>query len=405
MRICILSIGSELLEGSVVDTNSAFIGSELAHYGVSPDMIRMVKDNRQEIVSLFIELSKEFDIILTTGGLGPTFDDITAECLAISCQSELILNERAYNHMKEMLERSGVILRKEHEHQVMLPKDCLLFNNVKGTALGFSMHLNKADIICMPGVPAEMKAMFSDEVIPYLREKYDFKEITYKDMHFLSVPESEVDAVIRSIEISSDTQCIINAGSGKVVVKLRGYNNPEIKKVSDKLKSVFKESYLGDNYTDEAKLIIDILKSQNKTISFAESCTGGLLSEYITNVSGASEVFMGSVVSYDNSVKHNVLNVPDDILMNYGAVSEECAAFMASGVKKLMKTNYAVSITGIAGPNGGSEEKPVGLVYIGVAKEEEIKVYKNIFNGDRQQVRTKSAKKAMLYLLNLLKEY
>lgn len=405
MRICILSIGSELLEGSVVDTNSAFIGSELAHYGVSPDMIRMVKDNRQEIVSLFSELSKEFDIILTTGGLGPTFDDITAECLAISCQSELILNERAYNHMKEMLERSGVTLRKEHEHQVMLPKDCLLFNNVKGTALGFSMHLNKADIICMPGVPVEMKAMFSDEVIPYLREKYSFKEITYKDMHFLSVPESEVDAVIRSIEISSDTQCIINAGSGKVVVKLRGYNNPEIKKVSDKLKSVFKESYLGDNYTDEAKLIIDILKSQNKTISFAESCTGGLLSEYITNVSGASEVFMGSVVSYDNSVKHNVLNVPDDILMNYGAVSEECAAFMASGVKKLMKTNYAVSITGIAGPNGGSEEKPVGLVYIGIAKEEEIKVYKNIFNGDRQQVRMKSAKKAMLYLLNLLKEY
>ena len=405
MRICILSIGSELLEGSVVDTNSAFIGSELAHYGVSPDMIRMVKDNRQEIVSLFSELSKEFDIILTTGGLGPTFDDITAECLAISCQSELILNERAYNHMKEMLERSGVKLRKEHEHQVMLPKDCLLFNNVKGTALGFSMHLKKADIICMPGVPVEMKAMFSDEVIPYLREKYSFKEITYKDMHFLSVPESEVDAVIRSIEISSDTQCIINAGSGKVVVKLRGYNSPEIKKVSDKLKSVFKESYLGDNYTDEAKLIIDILKSQNKTISFAESCTGGLLSEYITNVSGASEVFMGSVVSYDNSVKHNVLNVPDDILMNYGAVSEECAAFMASGVKKLMKTNYAVSITGIAGPNGGSEEKPVGLVYIGIAKEEEIKVYKNIFNGDRQQVRMKSAKKAMLYLLNLLKEY
>ena len=123
MRICILSIGSELLEGSVVDTNSAFIGSELAHYGVSPDMIRMVKDNRQEIVSLFSELSKEFDIILTTGGLGPTFDDITAECLAISCQSELILNERAYNHMKEMLERSGVKLRKEHEHHVMLPKD------------------------------------------------------------------------------------------------------------------------------------------------------------------------------------------------------------------------------------------------------------------------------------------
>ncbi len=405
MRSCILSIGSELLEGSVVDTNSAFIGSSLARYGASPDMIRMVKDNREEIISLFKSLSKEFDVILTTGGLGPTFDDITAECLAAACEVNITLNDKAYNHMKERLERAGVVVRKEHEHQSMLPHGCTLYHNEKGTALGFSMYLNKADIICMPGVPVEMKTMFLDEVLPFLKEKYQLNEIIYKDLHFLSIPESDIDAVIRDLKISRETECIINAGSGKVVVKLRGYNNQEINHIAKTLILNFKEHYLGDNYTDEAKVIVDLLNSKKQTVSFAESCTGGLLSEYITNISGSSAVFMGAVVSYDNSVKQNVLNVPENILREFGAVSEECAAFMASGVKELMKTDYAVSITGIAGPGGATKNKPVGLVYIGVADKNGTTVYKNLFNGDRQQVRMRSAKKALYYLLNLIKEY
>lgn len=404
MRSCILSIGSELLEGSVVDTNSAFIAGSLSHYGAAPDMIRMVKDNRKEIISLFQSLSKEFDVILTTGGLGPTFDDITAECLAEACSVEISLNEKAYKHVKERLERAGVTIRDEHKHQSMLPKGCSLYHNENGTALGFSMHLNRADIICMPGVPVEMKTMFLDEVLPVLKEKFSLKEIIYKDLHFLSIPESDIDAVIRDLNISHETECIINAGSGKVVVKLRGYNNQEIKSISEKLSSYFKANYLGDNYTDEAKLIIDLLKEKKQTVSFAESCTGGLLSEYITNISGASEVFMGSVVSYDNSIKQNVLNVPEYILKDYGAVSEECASFMAQGVKELMKTDYAVSITGIAGPGGATDTKPVGLVYIGVSCGKNTAVYKHIFNGDRYQVRMRSAKKALYYLLNAVKE-
>ena len=403
MRSCILSIGSELLEGSVVDTNSAFIGSSLSHYGTAPDMIRMVKDNKEEIISLFQSLSKEFDVILTTGGLGPTFDDITAECLACACGVDVTLNEKAYKHMKERLERAGVLLNKEHEHQSMLPCGCNLYYNEKGTALGFSMHLNKADIICMPGVPVEMKTMFLNEVLPVLKEKFSLKEITYKDLHFLSIPESYIDTAIRNLQISSDTECIINAGSGKVIVKLRGHNHQEIDGISKVLVSAFKENYLGDNIADEAKLIVDLLNEKKQTVSFAESCTGGLLSEYITNISGASAVFMGSVVSYDNSVKQNVLNVPKDILKEYGAVSAECASFMANGVKDLMKTDYSVSVTGIAGPLGATDTKPVGLVYIGTACKNGTSVYKNIFNGDRQQIRMRSAKKAMFHLLNMIK--
>ncbi len=229
------------------------------------------------------------------------------------------------------------------------------------------------------------------------------KEITYKDLHFLSIPESYIDTAIRNLQISSDTECIINAGSGKVIVKLRGHNHQEIDGISKVLVSAFKENYLGDNIADEAKLIVDLLNEKKQTVSFAESCTGGLLSEYITNISGASAVFMGSVVSYDNSVKQNVLNVPKDILKEYGAVSAECASFMANGVKDLMKTDYSVSVTGIAGPFGATDTKPVGLVYIGTACKNGTSVYKNIFNGDRQQIRMRSAKKAMFHLLNMIK--
>ena len=229
------------------------------------------------------------------------------------------------------------------------------------------------------------------------------EEITYKDLHFLSIPESYIDTAIRNLQISSDTECIINAGSGKVIVKLRGHNHQEIDGISKVLVSAFKENYLGDNIADEAKLIVDLLNEKKQTVSFAESCTGGLLSEYITNISGASAVFMGSVVSYDNSVKQNVLNVPKDILKEYGAVSAECASFMANGVKDLMKTDYSVSVTGIAGPFGATDTKPVGLVYIGTACKNGTSVYKNIFNGDRQQIRMRSAKKAMFHLLNMIK--
>ena len=173
MSICILSIGSELLEGSVIDSNSAFIANNLTCYGANVDLIRMVKDEKSTIVSLFQKYSKQYDIILTTGGLGPTFDDITAECLAESAGVSLELNEKAYNHMALCLERAGVTIRQEHKHQSMLPKGCMLFNNNVGTAMGFSLKVNKADIICMPGVPAEMKAMFSDEVIPYLNLNHE----------------------------------------------------------------------------------------------------------------------------------------------------------------------------------------------------------------------------------------
>ena len=323
MSICILSIGSELLEGSVIDSNSAFIANNLTRYGANVDLIRMVKDDKLKIVSLFQKYSKKYDIILTTGGLGPTFDDITAECLAESAGVSLELNEKAYNHMASCLERAGVTIRQEHKHQSMLPKGCMLFNNNVGTAMGFSLKVNKADIICMPGVPAEMKDMFLQEVLAFIAEKLNLKEQSYIDLHFLSIAESDIDVFIRSLNISKEVQCIINAGKGQVVVKLRSENKTLAEEYALKLEKAFPENFIGRGEITPSEYLINLLKEHGKTISFAESCTGGLLSEYITDVSGASSVFYGSVVSYDNSIKENVLKVSKDILNTDGAVSEK----------------------------------------------------------------------------------
>ena len=402
MSICILSIGSELLEGSVIDSNSAFIANNLTRWGGKVELIRMVSDNKDEIVSLFQKYSKKFDIILTTGGLGPTFDDITAECLAESAGLQLELNEKAYNHMVYCLNRAGVTIRQEHKHQSMLPATCRLFNNNAGTAMGFSISLNKADIICMPGVPLEMKDMFIKEVLPFIVGKLGLKEQSYIDLHFLSIAESDIDVFIRSLNISNEVQCIINAGKGQVVVKLRGENKELVEDCALKIEKAFPKNFIGRGDILPAEYLVNLLKEKGKTISFAESCTGGMLSEMVTDISGASSVFYGSVVSYDNSIKENVLHVSADILNTFGAVSEECAHAMAEGVKKLMNTDYAISITGIAGPTGGTKDKPVGLVYIGVTDGENTKVYKNIFNGSRQQVRLRSATKALQLIIDFI---
>lgn len=402
MSICILSIGSELLEGSVIDSNSAFIANNLTRYGGYVELIRMVRDNKEEIVSLFQEYSKKFDIILTTGGLGPTFDDITAECLADACGVERKLNEKAYNHMKTRLESSGVTIREMHKHQTMLPEGCSLYNNNYGTALGFSMELNRAVIICMPGVPVEMKYMFKDEVMPYLQKRFNLTENIYRDLYFVAIAESEIDNVIRNIEIPENIRCIINAGSGRVIVKLRGKSKEKIEEISSILINSFKDNYIETNNMAENESLVMLLKSRGKTVSTAESCTGGMIAEMITDVRGSSEIFYGSVVSYDNSIKENVLSVPHNILKEHGAVSYETAKAMAEGVIGVMKTDYSVAVTGIAGPDGGSAEKPVGTVFIAVSNGKETRVEKYLFKGDRQTVRKRTAARALFNLISFI---
>lgn len=221
------------------------------------------------------------------------------------------------------------------------------------------------------------------------------------DLHFISIAESEIDAVIRKLNIEN-IECIINASAGKVVVKLRGNDALAVENIASQIESSFPNNFAGRNIINLSEIVISLLKEQGKTISFAESCTGGLVSKMVTDTSGASAVFYGGIVSYDNSIKENLLKVGVNTLNVFGAVSHECALEMAFGVKNLMKTDYGVSITGIAGPNGDTKTKELGLVYIAITDGERIEVIKNNFTGNREQIRQKSANKALITIINFL---
>ena len=404
MKICILSIGSELLEGSVVDTNSAFIGNALSKYGATPSLIRMIPDNELDIVNAFKEYSNNFDIILTTGGLGPTFDDITAKCLAIAGNKKLELNKEAFAHMEKCLKERYVEIGDNHIHQATLPVDSKLYPNTVGTAMGFSININNCQIISMPGVPVEMKFMFSNYILPEIIKNHDLKEIISQDLCFYSIPESELDNIIRNFTIKHNTSIIINAGKGQVVVKLRGYNSEELYSFKELLINAFPNNYIDYNNSNPAYALVHILNESNKTISTAESCTGGLLSKIITDVPGSSSIFYGTVVSYHNLIKSNVLNIPIEIIEENGAVSNIVCSYMVENVRKLMNTDYAISVTGIAGPSGGTPEKPVGTVYIGVASKNKVNINKYLFNGDREHIRLRTAYQGIFDLIKLIQD-
>lgn len=406
MKVAILTIGSELLEGSVVDTNSAFIANHLTHIGATPELIRMVPDNRDIIIEAFRTYSKEFDLILITGGLGPTFDDITAESLAEAAGIKTSLNNKAYQHISSRLNKLGVAIGETHLHQAYLPEGATLFDNNHGTALGFSIKFNKATFIAMPGVPYEMKPMFLDYIIPFIKEHFGFEEHIYKDLLFANIPESDIDNALRELNISSNTQVIINASIGRVTIKLRGRDSFEIESISNALKGKFALNFIAENISNNIALeLFRILKENKKTVSFAESCTAGLLSSTFAEISGVSEIFPGSIVSYDNRIKSALLGVSEETLKEYGAVSKETAIEMAEGVRNALGTDFAVSITGIAGPTGGSEDKPVGTVYFGFSANGSKAYHHKLFpRNDRQVIRSRAVNEAIFQGIRFIKE-
>jgi len=403
VKAAIFAIGSELLEGSIVDTNSAWLGSKLSKTGFNIIDVRLVRDSREALVEIMTEGLSKYDVILTTGGLGPTFDDITAETVAKACGTELAMCEEAKEHMIKWLEKRGVSIKKSHERQAMLPYGCKLFPNRQGTAMGFGMEKNGSIIISMPGVPYEMKPMFENFVMPYLMEKFQLRERYSVDVRIGGLPESDVDDVIRNMNISEEVECIINVSKGECFVKFRGFDPDHIKEYAYKIKEAFPDNFVGFGKEGLAAALIRVLKEKNMTISVAESCTGGLLGKELTEVAGSSEVFMGGVIAYSNDVKERVLRVPNNILVKYGAVSEETAKAMAIGAANIIRTRCSISVTGVAGPDGGTEEKPVGTVCIGYCINGEAVTKKYEFPGDREAVRMRTVNTALREMREMIR--
>jgi nicotinamide-nucleotide amidase len=399
----IFAIGNELLEGSIVDTNSSYIARALSALGVSVRRVSMLRDNIDEIVDAFRIAEKDSQIILTTGGLGPTFDDLTAEASAKAFGCELVLNETALSHIIGMLTKRGVHIKESHKRQAMLPENCLLFENKVGTALGFGVKTKNGFCISLPGIPYEMKYIFDNFVLKFIKENFSLKEIFREDLKFKGLPESDVDEVIREADIPEGVDCIINVSKGEIIVRLRSFSREKLDYVKMQIIEKLKDNFFGFERDSLESVLLNKLKEKGLSIATAESCTGGLIAKKLTDIPGSSSAFVGSVVAYSNEVKAKLLGVSLEILERFGAVSVECAQEMLTGLDKLFGADIGVAVTGVAGPDGGTKEKPVGLVYIGVNYKGKCEVKRFEFNGDRETVRERSAKTALSMAIDMIK--
>ena len=392
----ILSIGTELLLGNIVNTNAKWISEQLSQLGLNHFRQSTVGDNYDRIIKVIQEISQRSNLLITTGGLGPTPDDLTTEAIAKSFNVSLFERPYLWDEIKQKLsnkrlEENSSSLRK----QCFFPKNAQVINNPRGTAPGMIWEPIKGfTILTFPGVPSEMKTMWEETAFNFIKSKFsDGYSFFSNTLKFAGIGESSVAEKINDLlNLKNPTVApYANLGEVKLRITARAKNDLEAKKiikpVKEKLKKEFSKFIFGEDNDTLPSVLIKELTKRNQTIVFAESCTGGLLSSSLTSISGSSQVFQGSIVSYSNELKNSLLNVSEDKLIRYGAVSKEVCEAMAINVKNRLGADWAIAISGIAGPDGGTQEKPVGLVYISIAgPNNHITNIKKIFNSTRNRI-------------------
>ena len=375
VRAEIITIGDEILFGQIIDTNTQWIGSQLTDIGVRPVRKTSVGDNRSDILSAFAEASKRVEIIIVTGGLGPTKDDITKHTFCEYFGSKLEINQDALKLITEFFAKRGRDMTELNTQQAALPTNATYIANLWGTAPGMWFEKDGIIYVSLPGVPYEMKSLMEFEILPRLKQRFNQNIITHKSVRTIGIGESFLATKIADWEdaLPEHIKLAYLPHFGQVKLRLTGSGTNqtqldlELQNQVALLLPLIEENVFGFD-ADELESVIGTLLLKNKaTISTAESCTGGFVANQITSVPGASRYFEGSVVSYSNTIKINVLGVSAETLEKHGAVSEETAREMAEGARRRLNTTYAISTTGIAGPDGGTPEKPVGTVWIACA--------------------------------------
>lgn len=406
----IITIGDELLIGQVTDTNSAWMGRELNKIGIEVHRVVSVRDRADEITEAVDDAMNRANIVLVTGGLGPTKDDITKQTLCAYFGTELVFSEEVFENVKRVL-AGKIPMNALNKSQAMVPKDCLVINNRVGSASVSWFERDGKVLVSMPGVPQEMTTVMTEEVLPRLREKFDTDVIMHKTFTVKNYPESVLAEKLESWEVALP-ECIKLAYLPKLgIIRLRltgrGRDGLSVKLALEK-ESRKLEEILGDDIFDEEDtpleiLVGNLLKKKNLTVSTAESCTGGSIAARLTSVPGSSEYFKGGIVAYSNEVKEELLHVSSVTLQERGAVSEETVIEMVKGSMDTLKTDCAVATSGIAGPGGGTKEKPVGTVWIAAAYKKEIITLKQETNRGREMNVERAGNNALLLLLELLK--
>lgn len=399
MKATLILVGTELLNGGMVDTNSIYMANELNKYGIEIRYKITVKDDLEEIISA-IEIGKvNDDLIIMSGGLGPTMDDLTKEAIAKYLNKKLIVNENELMTLKEKFKKINIEFLENNVKEVEKPEGAISFEN--GAGMAPAVYIN--DIVCFPGVPVELYDMFPKFLKWYSNEKkLDIDEIYIRDLVTYGIAESHLDAQIKDLFIYKGIEYEFLVKDYGILIRLQGKlsNKNLVEKIVEKIYNRIGINIFGEN-EDRLELVISkYLRKKNLKISVAESCTGGLMTSTFVNVSGISDVLYEGVVTYSNESKMQRLDVKKETLDKFGAVSKEVAKEMVQG----LKSEVAISITGIAGPSGGTEEKPVGLVYIGIKIKDKIFVKKRIFRGSREVIRKRTVLYGLFSLYKLLKE-
>ena len=407
----IVCVGTEILMGNIVNTNAKYIAENLAILGISNYYQTVVGDNEARLTETIKLALSRSDIVILVGGLGPTEDDLTKEVAAKCLNKEMSLDERAWNEIKNYFDKRGLKLTDNNKKQALVPEGALVMYNPNGTAPGIIMEDEGKTVILLPGPPLEMIPMFDDQVKPYLQTK-SHCAIYSTMVKMCGTGESIVATEIDDLIHSDNPTVATYAKTGEVHVRVTGSAEDEkaakklVKPVVKELKARFgAKIYTTDENVTLEESIVDLLAKNDLTVATAESCTGGLLAGRIINVPGASEIIKEGVVTYSNKAKRHRLSVKKSTLEKHGAVSEQTAREMVKGILALTKADTALSVTGIAGPDGGSEEKPVGLVYIGCSVCGKVRVEKFQFKGSRQKIRESATTQALTLLRMCILEY
>tara|TARA_Y100001980_G_C14556924_1_gene354212 strand:+ start:42328 stop:43578 length:1251 start_codon:yes stop_codon:yes gene_type:complete len=387
----IISIGDEILYGQTLDTNSHWISGALDQIGIKVIRKSTVPDIEAEILTSFQEAEKRADVILITGGLGPTKDDLTKPLLAKYFGVDLVMNQDALNDIEQLFTKANRKMTDLNRMQAELPANCDKITNQLGTAPGMWFKERGKIFVSMPGVPYEMKRMMTDFIIPRLQKELVNYHVVHQMIMTIGIPESSLAEKIRDWEEALPKHLKLAYLPTKNTVKLRitasGPDRDVLKKdiheQVDKLKPLIEKYVFGFDEGNIEYFIGKMLKEANKTVACAESCTGGFLSHLITSIPGSSAYFKGAVIAYSNEVKHNMLNVDTETLEKHGAVSEEVVIQMAKNVREKLNADVGLSISGVAGPDGGTEEKPVGLIWFGYSDKEKTIAKKYNFSKDR----------------------
>lgn len=390
MRIQLLMTGSELMRGTTVDTNAVRIADALASIGLAVQRKVTIGDDLDVLVHELRAMSQDSDVLIVNGGLGPTSDDLTAQALANAAGDVLTEIPTALAHLEQWCSRTKIPLNAANKKQALLPASAFILNNPVGSALGFGLHLNDCLVLCTPGVPRELEAMLSDSILPVLQRDFPYceQQIILR-LHMFGIGESQAqDMIDAAIPHWPDGVVLgFRAGLPTVEIKLLACKSTE-KTALDyfaKLKTLFADYIVAEGEQNMQAALLDTLAAQGKTLACAESCTGGLISAMLTEIPGSSRAFTAGFITYSNAMKIVMLDVSEQTLEQHGAVSEQTVRAMVIGALKRSGADIAVAVSGIAGPDGGSADKPVGTVWIACGNSQKIEAHCFLISGPRKR--------------------